>query len=86
MEVPGVLLAGGEAEGDAGVEGQGTLFADEVVAAGVGALDGAVLDRIEHRQRRDDLAARVDTDLEPSPRERCHPPGDGGRRPEGDVQ
>jgi hypothetical protein len=45
---PGVLLAGGEPERDAGVEGERRILAEVVVARGVAGLDRALLDRVHH--------------------------------------
>ena len=53
---PGVLLARVEAEGEARIEGEGRVLADEERGQRVAALDGAGLHRVEHLQRRHDLA------------------------------
>jgi hypothetical protein len=62
---PGDLLAGVEAEGQAGIEGEGRVLADVEIGQGVGALDRAALDCVEHLGPADDLAGREDLDLPP---------------------
>ncbi len=62
---PGDLLAGVEAEGQAGIEGEGRVLADVEIGQGVAALDRAALDRVEHLGPADDLASREDLDLPP---------------------
>src|SRR3990167_8767678 len=61
---PGVLLARVEPEGQRRVEGERHILADVVVTRGVAALDGALLDGIEHLQSRNDLAAGEYPNLE----------------------
>ena len=57
---PGGLLAGGEAEGDAGVEGKGRVLADVVVARGVADLDRALLHGVHHLEARYDFSEGID--------------------------
>ncbi len=64
FQQPGVLLAGGQAEGDAGVKGQGGVLAQVVVARALSDLDGALLDGVEHLEGWDQLAGGVDADGE----------------------
>ena len=61
---PGVLLAGGEPEGHAGVEGQHRRLAGVVVARAVAHLDGALLHRVHHLEGRHQLVRLVDAKLE----------------------
>jgi len=61
---PRVLLPLVQAEGQRRVEGESLVLAHEVVARGVRALDGALLQRVHHAKGRDDLARGEDADLE----------------------
>ena len=61
---PGRVLARRHAERHAGIEHQGLLLTEVVEAGGVPALDAAALDRVQNRQRRDDLASGVGADHE----------------------
>ena len=61
---PGVVLAGAQPEGQAGVEGQRRVLADIGGAQHVIAFDRAIADRIHVLRRRHQLAARKGADLE----------------------
>src|ERR1700722_17068187 len=61
---PGILLACVEAERHRAEQREGRILADVVVGRGMAGLDGAVGHRVERLQRRDDLAAGEDLDLE----------------------
>jgi hypothetical protein len=61
---PGDLLARVQAEGHRGLEGEGHVLADVVVAGGLAAFDRALADGIHDLQARDDLAAGEHADLE----------------------
>ncbi len=61
---PGIVLAGVEAEGQGGVEGEGRVLADIEARQGVAAFDGAVLDGIKRLERGNDLARGEGLDLE----------------------
>jgi hypothetical protein len=61
---PGILLAGIQAEGEAGLEAKGRVLAEIEGGQGMAGLDGAGLRCVEHLQRRHDLVGRKDLDLE----------------------
>jgi hypothetical protein len=73
---PRVLLALVQAEGQRRVERERLVLADEVVARGVRALDGALLQRVHHAEGGHDLAAREHADLELAAGERLDALGD----------
>ncbi|CCD00661.1 protein of unknown function (plasmid) [Azospirillum baldaniorum] len=61
---PGDVLARVQAEGHGRVEAEGRVLADVEVGRGLAALDRAVLHRVQHLERRHDLARREGADLE----------------------
>src|SRR6185295_2056194 len=65
------------AEGQGGVEGEGLVLADEVVARGMRALDGALLHGVDRAERRHDFACAEDADLELAAGDRGNPLGNG---------
>src|SRR5207302_11297095 len=73
---PGVLLAVIETEGDCGIEGEGRILADVVVARRLPAFHGTVLDGIEHLKAWYNLAGGKCPNLELIIRRRRDPLGD----------
>src|SRR5262249_7730083 len=73
---PCVLLALIHAEGQRGVEREGLVLADEVVARRMRALDRALLQGVDHAERRHDLARGEDADLKLSAGDLLDPLGD----------
>ena len=61
---PGVHLAGVEAEGQGGADGEGRVLAEIVIRAGMAHLDGAVADCVGDLRRADDFAGGERLDLE----------------------
>jgi hypothetical protein len=61
---PGVLLPLVEAEGQGGLEAEGLVLADEVVAGRVAAFDAAPLQCIDHTKSGHQFAGRVHRNLE----------------------
>ena len=76
LEHPGGQLARVEAEGDGRAQGEGVVLAEEIVGRGVAALDGAVLDRVDHAEGGDELAGRVHRDRELAAGHGAHHPGE----------
>ena len=83
---PGILLAGGQSEGDAGVEGERRILAEVVVGGGVPGMHRSLLDGIHHLEPRHQLAGWVGADGEPAAGELADAFGKPLDRPKNDIE
>ena len=81
---PGNVLARVQPTGNRCAERERRILADVEVGGGDAGLDRAVLDRVEHLQRRDDLAWAEQLDLELAIGQLADALGEGGDRRPGD--